>query len=178
MKLHLGCGDRHLEGYTNIDIVPGPDVDIVSSAHELKNVDDNSVDEILAEHLLEHLTFYEANRALAEWYRVLKPGGKLFIECPDLYGLCKAFVKANEYQRFQSNQGSWALIQHIYGNQIGRSQEEKLSQVHKSGYTIHRLHEMLAGTGFPFIQHEAPVKQTPGACVMRVSAWKGGGQCV
>lgn len=172
MKLHLGCGGKHLDEYTNIDIIPGPTVDLVSSAHELNDIQDNSVDEILVEHLLEHLTFYEANRALAEWYRVLKPGGKLFIEVPDLLGLCKAFINANEYQRFQSNRGHWAVIHHIFGNQRGHTVDEILSQVHKSGYTILRLYEMLEGVGFRGLQGQKPVKNTPGSCVLRVLAIK------
>jgi predicted SAM-dependent methyltransferase len=174
MKLHLGCNNRYLDGWTNVDIMPGDGVDIVSSAHELTDIEDDSVDEILAEHLIEHLTFYEANRALAEWYRVLKPGGKLTVEAPDLFALCQAFVEANDYQRFQSNHGSWAIIQHIYGNQTGRSSEEKLSQTHKSGYTWTRLCDMLYGVGFAYVEHGDPVKNTPGAHVFRLVAAKEG----
>ena len=95
MKLHVGCGTKCLDGWTNLDIMDRPNVDIVSSAHELPQLKDDSVDEILAEHLLEHFTFYEAQRALSEWFRVLKSGGKLTIEVPDLLSLCKAFVDAN-----------------------------------------------------------------------------------
>lgn len=174
MRLQLGCGKKSKPGkdWLNVDIVPGPNVDIVSSAHELLNIEDNSIDEILAEHLLEHLTFYQANRALAEWYRILKPMGKLTLEVPDLEGLCEAFIEATEYQRFQSNQGHWGLIHHIYGNQIGTSEKENLAQTHKSGYTFNRLKEMLEGVGFINIENQNPIKDTPGACVIRVSATK------
>jgi predicted SAM-dependent methyltransferase len=172
MKLHLGCNTNRKDGWTNLDVMPGPGVDIVDSAHELKDIKDESVDEILAEHLLEHLTFYEAQRALAEWYRVLIRGGVLTIEVPDLLGLCRAFVGASEYQRFQSNKGHWGLIHHIYGNQRGRNQEEILSQVHKSGYTSERLDEMLWGVGFHSLESQVPVKNTPGSCVIRVRAIK------
>jgi len=172
MKLHLGCNDRALEGWTNLDIINGPGVDLVSSAHELPELLDGSVDEILAEHLLEHLTFYEAQRALAEWYRILKPGGKLTIEVPNLVGLCRAFIEASEYERFQSNKGSWSIAHHIYGNQTGRSSEEQLSQVHKSGYSPLRLEEMLIGVGFTDVFDDIPVKDTPGSSVMRCIAIK------
>lgn len=172
MKLHLGCNTNRKEGWLNLDIMPGPGVDIVSSAHELPSIEDGVVDEILAEHLFEHFSFYEAQRALAEWYRVLRPGGILVIECPDLVALCRAFVEANEYERFQSNKGHWALIHHIYGNQRGRTQEEQLSQTHKSGYSPLRLEEMLIGVGFSEIYDEIPVKETPGSYVMRYKAIK------
>ena len=172
MKLNLGSNDKTLEGWTNVDIINGPGIDIVASAHDLHMIEDESVDEILAEHLLEHLTFYQANRALAEWYRVLKVGGILTIEVPDLEGLCRVFVEATSYQRFQSNQGHWALIHHLYGHQQGRSEEENLAQTHKSGYDIYRLREMLHGIGFRYISVIDPIKNTPGACVIRVEAWK------
>ena len=170
----MGCGKKEKPGpdWKNVDIVSGPNVDIVSSAHELSNIEDNSVDEILAEHLLEHLTFYQANRALAEWYRVLRQGAKLTVEVPDLEGLCYAFVSATEYQRFQSNRGSWSLAQHLYGHQIGFSDEEQLSQVHKSGYTFERLEEMLIGNGFRGVSGDVPVKNTPGAYPIRVFCFK------
>jgi predicted SAM-dependent methyltransferase len=45
-------------------------------------LDDNTVDEIFASHILEHTTFKED--ALAEWCRVLKPGGKITVCVPDL----------------------------------------------------------------------------------------------
>jgi predicted SAM-dependent methyltransferase len=172
MRLHLGCNDRHIDGFLNVDLLPGPGVDIVSSAHELLDIEDDSVNEILAEHLLEHFTFFQANRAIAEWYRVLKPDGKITIEVPDLMGLCEAFVKATDYQRFQSNKGHWGLIHHFFGNQRGRSEEENLAQTHKSGYTVHRLYEMLLGVGFKAVAEVEPVKNTPGSSVIRMVATK------
>jgi predicted SAM-dependent methyltransferase len=174
MKLQLGCGrkERPGEDWLNVDIIAGSNVDIISSAHELTNIGDNSVDEILAEHLLEHLTFYQANRALAEWYRVLRPGARLTLEVPDIYMLCWMFCQATEYQRFQSNHGSWSISHHLWGNQRGFSDEEQLSQTHKSGYTFKRLKEMLLGVRFNNIKREVPVKDTPGSYVIRISCQK------
>lgn len=172
MKLNMGSNDKRIDGFKNIDIIDGPNVDIVTSAHDLSMLEDESVDEILAEHLLEHLTFFQANRALTEWYRVLKPEGKLIIEVPDLEGLCRAFLEATNYERFQSNQGHWGVIHHLYGHQKGRSEEENLAQTHKSGYTEWRLCEMLYGIGFRMFLKKEPIKNTPGACVIRVEVSK------
>jgi len=56
LKLHLGCGPNVKEGYVNIDgYVTGEGVvnmDILNLEYS-----DNSADEILAEHLFEHLPF-------------------------------------------------------------------------------------------------------------------------
>lgn len=42
--------------------------------------EDNSVDGVLSSHVIEH--FYNPLSALNEWYRILKPGGYMFIICP------------------------------------------------------------------------------------------------
>jgi predicted SAM-dependent methyltransferase len=55
MKLNLGCGSDYRQGYINVDRVSG----VADVVHDL-NVfpypwSDNSVDEIVARHILEHL---------------------------------------------------------------------------------------------------------------------------
>jgi len=56
MKLHLGCGNDYRQGYVNLDSSPevGPDF-----VWNLENTplpfEDNSIDEVLANHVLEHI---------------------------------------------------------------------------------------------------------------------------
>ena len=80
MNLNLGCNDLPLEGFINIDIDPSVNPDVVADSMELP-YPDNSVDEIYAGHLLEHVT--SPDKALKEWYRVLRPGGRITITVPD-----------------------------------------------------------------------------------------------
>jgi SAM-dependent methyltransferase len=54
-------------------------VDIVSPGDQLP-LDDNSVDFVLSSHVIEH--FADPIKALKEWYRVVKPGGHLYIVAP------------------------------------------------------------------------------------------------
>lgn len=171
MKLHLGCGDTHLDGWVNCDMLPGPAVDVVCSAVDLP-FDDGVADEILSEHMIEHLTYYEFNRAMAEWYRVLKPGGLLTVECPDLLGVCRLFVESNEYARYQTSLGYWPVICQLFGHQRGKSEAEILSQVHKSGYTEEHLRNVLAGIGYGSFETAAPVGNCPGAPAFRLIARK------
>ncbi len=59
-KLNLGCGLNHREGYVNLDAVKLPGVDVV---HDLNKMPypfkTNQFDEIICQHLLEHLDNFE-----------------------------------------------------------------------------------------------------------------------
>ena len=55
--------------------------DIVDDAVTLTSVDDNSQDFVIACHILEHLE--DPIGAIKTWFRVLKPGGVLFMSIPD-----------------------------------------------------------------------------------------------
>lgn len=55
MKLHIGCGNKYLPGFTHIDIEKHEHVDYIMSADDLSKFEDNSIDEIYACHILEHI---------------------------------------------------------------------------------------------------------------------------
>lgn len=92
MKLNLGCGDFPMKGWTNVDSSPLPQVDIVADVRHLPSPDD-SIDEIYAGHILEHIPITEADATLAEWLRVLLPGGRLTIACPDTRYLAREYLE-------------------------------------------------------------------------------------
>lgn len=83
--LDLGCGGHKTINYTDscigIDVNPNCGADIVHSIDTLKEFEDNSVDFIISRHSLEHLI--DPVKALKEWHRVLKLGGKMIIVLPD-----------------------------------------------------------------------------------------------
>lgn len=77
MKLHLGCGKRHIPGFVHIDAVEFPHVDHVAAIDNLSFIPDNSCTLIYNCHVLEHFKRRDALRVLKEWNRVLAPGGVL-----------------------------------------------------------------------------------------------------
>jgi predicted SAM-dependent methyltransferase len=77
IRLNIGAGQSNLPGFVSLDIKTGTD-----ASGKLPYAD-NSVDEVYASHVLEHIHHSKANAALAEWVRVLKPGGRIRIAVPN-----------------------------------------------------------------------------------------------
>jgi predicted SAM-dependent methyltransferase len=97
MKLHLGCGEKILEGYTNIDLY-NPKAEVKADIAKLP-YDENSADEIYNCHVIEHSDYFEAMEWIKEWKRVLKPGGSLVMETPDLTLLCQKYMASSVNDR-------------------------------------------------------------------------------
>lgn len=80
--LSIGGGPGRTEGFTNVNIGPFPNVDVVADAHHLPYAD-GSVHAIYCEAVIEHL--YEPHQAVKEMFRVLESGGLVFAGTPFLY---------------------------------------------------------------------------------------------
>jgi len=133
MKLNIGCGKTYKDGFINIDAFDQTVADRIMPADNLK-FPSNSIDEIETCQLIEHLGIFNAIYALAEWFRVLKPNGKLLIETPDLITSFKRFIGGNRETRK-------AVISWIYGL-------ETLGMSHKFCFPDELLEELLEKNGF------------------------------
>ena len=98
MKLHLGCGKRHIPGFVHIDAVDYPHVDHVATIDNLGFLGDGSVDLIYNCHVLEHFRRRDVKRVLVEWLRVLKPGGTLRLSVPDFARLCDVYQRTGDLE--------------------------------------------------------------------------------
>jgi hypothetical protein len=83
IRLDLGSGMKAIPGFIPIDRKLGKE------AYPLVDYADNSVDEIHASHILEHFSYGDVVKALDDWVRVLKPGGRMRIAVPDLSKITK-----------------------------------------------------------------------------------------
>lgn len=83
VKLNLGCGDLPLAGFVNVDIVPGPGIQ-VADLREPWPWSDCSIDYVRASHIIEHLP--DKIFTMNELWRVLKPGARVDIEIPTTDG--------------------------------------------------------------------------------------------
>jgi len=85
-------GGPGLGAFTNLNIGPFPNVDVVADAHALPYAD-GSVHAIYCEAVIEHL--YDPQQAVKEMHRVLKPGGMVFAGTPFIEsGTCVGPVHA------------------------------------------------------------------------------------
>lgn len=158
LKLHLGCGDIHKDGYVNMDVRALSAVDLIGDIRELPFAD-NSVEIIETYHTFEHLpvclhanvdsTYGEKYKALIdvlkEWNRVLKKDGQLVIEVPDFDKVIEEYLTAPEEKRDE-------LLLGVYGS--FRNNEE--SDYHRWGANEYRLRYMLGKAGFRYIKFCEP----------------------
>ncbi|MFC1510080.1 methyltransferase domain-containing protein [Candidatus Omnitrophota bacterium] len=130
VKLHLGCGTNKLEGWVNIDSVAACQPDIVADITAELPYEEASVDEILAEDLLEHFDKYMRFVVFYQWVRVLKVGGTITIQVPNFKKILLKYFKFgfDNFVDFIFGENLWGSKVYLghYGN-------------HKWGYSLKSL---------------------------------------
>jgi hypothetical protein len=135
MKLHLGCGTKKLAGWVNIDSVAACRPDLVHDISRPLPYQDLSVDEVLAEDLLEHFDKYLRFVEFYEWVRVLKLEGKVTLQVPDFKKILFKYFKFgyDNFVDFIFGENMWGS--EIYIGHFGN---------HKWGYSEKTLVEFVA----------------------------------
>ena len=82
LRLHVGSGGHHLDGWVNLDIEPLEGVDVVLDV--TRGIPYRSAAAVFAEHFLEHLEVDRAVAFLLDVHRALAPGGVLRLSTPNL----------------------------------------------------------------------------------------------
>ena len=137
MKLNIG-GIVRSPGWSILNVVQGPHVDIVGNCTDLGMIASNSCAMVYASHVMEHLGYDgELQRALKECHRVLKPGGHLLVSVPDLDVLCRLFTDPAS-----SPQDRFLIMRMMFG---GRSDAY---DVHVTGLGIDILGSFIKEAGF------------------------------
>jgi hypothetical protein len=109
LLLNLGCGSDIQQGYDNIDIRDLPDT--IQADVENLPYDKESVDEIRAIDIYEHLSFNKSQELLNHWVSLLKPNGKLIIQGPSIENLAKRILISTDIRDIEQ------AIKLIFGNQ-------------------------------------------------------------
>jgi hypothetical protein len=100
LKLNLGCGIKPRADFVNVDLQSRCADFIMDIAKDDWPWNDGTVDRIESYHVLEHLGEMEGREVVARAFRVLKPGGVLVLECPDLEALCAKYPKSRRRSRW------------------------------------------------------------------------------
>lgn len=133
MKLHLGCGKRFIPGYTHVDVVDYPHVELRCAVDRMPMIRDAAATLVYSAHVLEHFHRRDTQRVLAEWKRVLQPWGILRIAVPDLEALC---------QLYQLTEDASLILGPLFGR------GDYLYNVHYTAFDFTTLKKELEDAGF------------------------------
>lgn len=109
--LNLGCGNDILQGYDNIDLRDLPGVINADVGDIWTMYKENSVAEIRAIDVFEHIPFAESQETLNRWVHILKPGGRLIIQGPSIEVLARRILTSINIKDIEDS------IKYIFGNQ-------------------------------------------------------------
>ena len=136
--MNLGCGIDYLAGFVNVDARDGIGADLVHDITKPFPYPDNSVSDIIAKDIIEHLTLIQQQDLFKELYRLLIPGGKLWLRTPDLDDI---------WYRFETDPDTRNLF--LYGD----TSEMETWGAHKSGHTLLSLATLAGSHGFILKKH-------------------------
>lgn len=135
IRFNLGCYGKKIPDFINIDIREEANPDIVDDAFKLTNCSKykGNVDLIYCSHMLEHLDFKDADKALKLWFDFLKKDGILRLAVPDVEAAFAHFFYWKNFEEIKS--ALWGSQRHEF-------------DYHKSGWTKDTLTKKLYTIGF------------------------------
>lgn len=145
IKLNLGAGGIDYENFLSVDMND-------HRAHVMMDITKldfapNTVSEIMASHVFEHLSPYDSVPTLKLWLGVLRPGGKLVMEMPDIIELCKKVIATNEANDMVAHNGALTAV---YGavNTTSVGKPSDITSPHLWGWSKLSLYYHMQEAGF------------------------------
>jgi predicted SAM-dependent methyltransferase len=140
--VNLGCGYFPMKEWINVDQARGPEVQVVWDLRRGLPFRDESCSAIFSEHLIEHVPREDAERLLAECYRVLANGGVLRLSTPDAGRYLRSYAGDQKFLRDPAfGQATEAPMNRV--NQMMREYGQ-----HLWVYDAESLTRALLGAGF------------------------------
>ena len=174
IRLDLGAGHKKFDGWVAVDFdvtrkkytvgggvqqEGGPISPHVAGDRQCRPFPGGYGDGLRAIHVIEHFQVWEVPAILDEWIRVLKPGGKIALECPCLDKIIKLFDVPNvpPYLTY------WGLF--------GDPRLEDPLMMHHWCYTEKHLAGLMQEAGLVKVFGEAPKFHAP-VRDMRIGGYK------
>lgn len=108
--------------WTHVDINPAPltasdgsvhPVDVICDARNI-HLPDRCADLVYSQECLEHFKRDEWESVLAEWVRLVAPGGKIRVEVPDFLAACQQVINTDTWEM------DHAIQQIVFGGQANQ----------------------------------------------------------
>ena len=139
LNIHLGCSHRIIPGFVNVDLCDMEHIHHKCSIDKLPMFEDATADLIYTSHSLEYFDLSEAQSALSEWRRVIKPGGLLRIAVPDFERLVEVYTRTRSLK---------SILGPLYGRMEIQTVEGIKVLYHRHVYDFDSLKELLLESGF------------------------------
>lgn len=139
-------GEDWMEVRVDIDKRVKPN--IVATVTDMQGVPDERSHAVFSSHAHEHLNDFEVEKGFAEIYRVLRPGGFLLMNVPDLKQVAQMIVdgQADEVL-YDSKAGPVRPIDMMFGHQLSVKKGNAYMS-HRTGFTAERLERFCLEAGF------------------------------
>lgn len=148
IRFNMGCGTDRLEGYLGVD-KNSDRADFRMDVFDLE-VPDECADEILANHVIEHIPQHRAPELLTKWHKMLKLNGKLIMETPDLAALCRDYLDQDGADQHLTAMCIFgAMVENIDDPEV---KEKGSLSPHLWGYTPKTLSDLCDHIGYKNIQ--------------------------
>jgi SAM-dependent methyltransferase len=157
--LNVGCGYANRQALhpayqgaewreLRLDINPAVNPDVLCSMTDLHPIASESIDAVWSSHNLEHLQRHEVPVALAEFRRVLRPGGEMLLTLPDLQRIAELIASDGlEDEAYSSPAGPITPLDMIYGHTASLARGNEY-MAHRTGFTARTLRQLLMEAGF------------------------------
>ena len=109
-KLQIGSGKRTIPNWLNVDVI-NSDFDVDLAGGTLPWCDD-CFDAVVGQHVIEHLEIKsELIPLLKELQRVIRPGGEIWLSCPDIEKVCRSYINHGMQDLLDDRLNRWTTYQ-------------------------------------------------------------------